>query len=196
MRTTLAPMPSTPISCPPNGVVVSAVSIERGGLEFRFGGLRQLLRRLRDLHAAGRVEHRFDDVVVAGAAADIAFQLMPDRFLVELAAMAVHDIDRRHDHAGRAIAALKGKFIDEGLLQRMELAGGLLQSFNGRDTFAARFVGQLGTGADGRAVNQHCTCAANLDFAGDFSAVEIQRIAENFGKRFLRLAVYLPGFAI
>src|SRR4029434_5397242 len=73
---------------------------------------------------------------------------------------------------------------------------GFLQSFNGRDTFAARFVGQIGTGADGRPVNQDGAGAANLDFAGNFSAVEIQGVAQNFGKRFLRLAVYLTGFAV
>ena len=103
---------------------------------------------------------------------------------------------RRHDHARRAIAALEGKLIDERLLQRMERAVGFFQSFNGHDAFAARFIGQIGTGADGRTVNQHCTGAANLDFAGNFSAVQIQRVAQDFSESFLRLAVYLPGFAV
>src|SRR6478609_9325784 len=49
--------------------------------------------------AAGCIKHRLDDVVVAGTAADVAFQLLADGLLVELAAMAVHNIDRRHDHA-------------------------------------------------------------------------------------------------
>src|SRR6186997_2148176 len=35
------------------------------GIEFENCCLRLLFRRLRDLHAAGCVEHRFDDVVVA-----------------------------------------------------------------------------------------------------------------------------------
>src|ERR1700730_5527422 len=47
-----------------------------GGLECGFGCRQRLFGRLRDIHAASRIEHRFDDVVVAGAAADIAFQLL------------------------------------------------------------------------------------------------------------------------
>src|SRR6476660_3878519 len=39
---------------------------------------RELFRGLCEMHAAGGVEHRLDDVVVAGAAADIALELVPD----------------------------------------------------------------------------------------------------------------------
>src|SRR6476619_4198997 len=53
---------------------------------------RELFRSLCEMHAAGGVEHRFDDVVVAGAPADIALELMPDGFLVELAVVAVDDV--------------------------------------------------------------------------------------------------------
>src|SRR5437762_10854575 len=112
LRTTLAPMPSTPMFCPPNRSYCfrrfhrNAAVLNEGS-----GGLRQLFSRLRDFHAAGRIEHRFDDVVVAGAAADIAFQLLPDGGLVEFAAIAVHDIDRRHDHARGAVAALQALIV-------------------------------------------------------------------------------------
>src|SRR3989304_10067409 len=46
--------------------------------------------------------NRLHDIVVAGAAAEIAFQLLADRVFVEIVALAVHDIDRAHDHARRA----------------------------------------------------------------------------------------------
>src|SRR6266550_2580425 len=92
LRTTLAPMPSTPMSCPPDrSYYFRRFHRNEAVFECWFGGLRQLLCRLRDLHAVGRIEHRLDNVVVAGAAADIAFQLVPDSCLVELAAIAVHD---------------------------------------------------------------------------------------------------------
>src|ERR1700712_5226865 len=121
LRTTLAPMPSTPMFCPPNrSYLFPLFPSKAGGLEFWISGPRRLFGRLRNLHAAGRVEHRFDDIVVAGAAADIAFQLVPDGFLVELAAVAVHDIDRRHDHARGAIAALQAVIVAERLLHRMQ----------------------------------------------------------------------------
>src|SRR5271165_4108132 len=65
-----------------------------------FGGLRHRG------HFARALGHRFDDVVVAGAAADVALESVADRRLVEIEAFAVHQVDRRHDHARRAEAAL------------------------------------------------------------------------------------------
>src|SRR5712671_7919722 len=93
LRTTLAPIPSTPMTCPPNRSYCFRHFHRKAVLDFGSSGPRRLFGRLRDLPAAGRIEHRFHDVVVAGAAADIAFQLVPDGFLVELAAIAVHNID-------------------------------------------------------------------------------------------------------
>src|SRR5580704_15700343 len=81
----------------------------------------RLFGGLRDLHAAGRIEHGLDDIVIAGAAADIAFELLADGGLVELAAMTLHDVDRRHDHARRAIAALQAVIVAERRLHRMQL---------------------------------------------------------------------------
>src|SRR5687767_1426118 len=105
LRTTLAPMPSTPMSCPPDRNYCFRCFVSKRGLEFENGCRRRLFRCLRDLHAPGRVEHCLDDVVVAGAAADVAFEFLADGFLVELAAMAVHNIDCRHDHARGAVTA-------------------------------------------------------------------------------------------
>src|ERR1700733_4384243 len=78
-----------------------------------FGGLR-------DLHAAGGVEHGFDDVVIAGAAADVALELLAQRHLVEIRSMAVDDVDRRHDHARRTVTALQPMIVAEGGLHRMQ----------------------------------------------------------------------------
>src|SRR6202051_654549 len=123
LRTTLAPMPSTPISCSPYRSCLirhfhrswrSEISAIKASCLRLFGGLR-------DLHAAGGVKHRLDDVVIAGAAADIAFELVPDGCLVELAAIAVDDIDRRHDHARGAVAALQPVIVAECRLHRMQL---------------------------------------------------------------------------
>src|SRR5262249_30884168 len=68
---------------------------------------------------AGR--DRLQDVVVAGAAAEIAFELLADRLLVEVVALAADDVDRRHDHAGRAEAALQAVVLAERLLHRVQL---------------------------------------------------------------------------
>src|SRR6476620_12206503 len=92
LRTTLAPMPSTPIASLPVGPHqlrerVSGADRSRF-LIFESPDLadQELFRCLCNVHAAGGVEHRFHDIVVAGAATDVAFQLVPDGILVELAA--------------------------------------------------------------------------------------------------------------
>src|SRR5205823_14171858 len=96
LRTTLAPIPSTPIASLPVGLHPlrkypesahrSRINFEKSDLA---GQSDRLFRRLRNLHAAGGIEYRFDDIVVARAAADIALELAPDGGLIELAAMAV-----------------------------------------------------------------------------------------------------------
>src|SRR5260370_12281333 len=114
LRTTLAPMPSTPMFCPPDrSYYFRRFHRNEAVLYFGSGSLRRLFGRLRDLHAAGRIEHRFDDVVVAGAAADVAFQLVPDGGLVELTPIAVPEIDRRHDHSAGAITPLPAVVVAE-----------------------------------------------------------------------------------
>src|SRR5712692_8276408 len=116
LRTTLAPIPSTPIVSLPVGPHRQRILLAQIAVSFWFRKsnlsdheLGWLFRGLRNLHAAGGVEHRFDDIVVAGAAADIALKLVPDGVLVELAAVAMNDIDRRHDHARCAVTSTDRK---------------------------------------------------------------------------------------
>ena len=47
-----------------------------------------------------------DDVMITGAAADIAFKLVTNRVVIKLLALTIDDIDRCHDHARRAEATL------------------------------------------------------------------------------------------
>src|SRR5437660_12853034 len=95
LRTTLAPIPSTPIASLPVGPHQLRETLEgrrsQPVLDFESPELadQELFRCLCNVHAAGGVEHRFDDIVVAGAAADLAVQLLPDGILVELAAVPV-----------------------------------------------------------------------------------------------------------
>src|SRR5262249_34233520 len=72
-------------------------------------------------HGAGAGGNRLDDVVVSGAPAQVAVELVPDGLLVELVALATHHIERRHDHAGRAEPALQSVVLAERLLHRMQL---------------------------------------------------------------------------
>src|SRR5947209_16671612 len=88
LRTTRAPTPSTPIFCPPLPELFPPLSSNRAALNGSICSKSRLFRRLRDLHLAGGIQHRLDDVVIACAAADVALELLPHRRLVEIAAMA------------------------------------------------------------------------------------------------------------
>src|SRR5215475_2665520 len=95
LRTTLAPMPSTPISILPTGVSGPPFPPNAAAVDFSDDQGKRLFGRLRNLHAAGGIQHRLDDIVIAGAAADIALELVPDGGFVQLAAVAMDDVDRR-----------------------------------------------------------------------------------------------------
>src|SRR5258705_7702478 len=164
LRTTLAPIPSTPIASLPVGPhqLRESLGADRSQfLIFESPDLadRELFRCLCNVHAAGGVEHRFDDIVVAGAAADVALQLMPDGILVEPAAVAIDDIDRRHDHARGAIAALQAVIVAECSLHRMQDVP-LRDALDGGDIGAVGLSDQHRTGLDSPALDMAATGAA------------------------------------
>src|SRR3989440_8188462 len=63
-----------------------------------------------------------DDVLVAGAAADVALEPAPDLRLGEPVAVRAEELDAGHDHPRGAEATLERVVLPEGLLERMELA--------------------------------------------------------------------------
>src|SRR5579885_1023687 len=105
LRRTAAPIP----------VALMAVSSRWLLLKTLLGGLP---RRTSSAHGFGAGGNGFDDVVVARAAADIAVELLADGLLVEVVALAAHDIERGHDHARRAIAALQAVVLADGRRHR------------------------------------------------------------------------------
>src|SRR5215469_11770086 len=91
LRRTAAPIPVALMAAPP---VVTLTSLPCSALSCSAHGL-----------GAGR--DRFDDVVIAGAAADVAFELLADGVVVEVVTLAPDHVDRSHDHARCAVAALQ-----------------------------------------------------------------------------------------
>src|SRR2546425_1056963 len=87
-------------------------------------------------HVFGRPLDRLDDVVIAGAPAEVAFQLVAD-LLLGGARIALEELGGRQDHARRAEAALQAMLLPEALLDRMEIAV-LGEPFDGRDRRAVR----------------------------------------------------------
>src|ERR671936_740406 len=69
-----------------------------------------------------RLVDGLDDVLVAGAAAEVALEPAPDLVLGQPVAVRSEEFDAGHDHPRRAEAALEGVALPERLLQRMQLA--------------------------------------------------------------------------
>src|SRR5258705_12325535 len=82
-------------------------------------------------HVLGGVLDGLHDVVVAGAAAEVAFQLVADVGLGGLG-VALEELGRGHDHPRRAEAALQAVLLPEPFLDRVELAV-LRHPLDGRD---------------------------------------------------------------
>src|SRR5690242_6714442 len=82
-------------------------------------------------HDAGGLADRQDDVVVAGAAADVALDRVPDLGVGGVA--VVHEQVRGgHDHTRRAEAALEPVLLPEALLQRVQVDA-VAQALDRRD---------------------------------------------------------------
>src|SRR6266568_5045526 len=105
---------------------------------------RRLLGRRAAAHGPGAGGNRFDDVVIAGAAAQVALELLADGPLLERVALAVDDVDRGHDHAGGAEAALQAVVLAERLLHRVQLAVG-------REPLDGQHLGAVGLQREQRA---------------------------------------------
>src|ERR1700759_1427912 len=90
--------------------------------------------------------------MIAGAAADVAFELMADRVFVEVAAVPMHDVDRRHDHARGAVTALQAMIVAEGGPRRVQLVA-LRDAFDGGDAGAIGLPPQHGAGFDGATID-------------------------------------------
>src|SRR5436190_12303003 len=84
--------------------------------------------------------HSRDDARVGAAAADVAAHALA-HIGVARSARLVEERHRRHDLAGRAVAALEAVVIDERLLYRMQtIAVG--ETFDRRDLAARRGCGK------------------------------------------------------
>src|ERR1035438_3335289 len=82
------------------------------------------------LHVPARLPNGLKNVHVAGTAAGIAGDRVPDLFLVRIGILRKQLVSREHE-AGRAIAALQPIGVAEGFLNGMELAV-LRETFDGR----------------------------------------------------------------
>src|SRR5215813_11173929 len=147
-------------------------------------------------HSLGAGRDRLHDVVVAGAAADVAFELMADGLLIELVALAVHDVDRRHDHARRAVAALQPMMLAERFLHRMQRPVLLRQPLDGGDVGALDLPREHGARLHRLAVDMHDAGTALRGVATHMGAGEPQVLAQELHQQRARIDVTGDGLAV
>src|SRR5262245_8906573 len=139
------------------------------------------------VHLGRGVFHGVNDVLIAGAAAEIAFQSMTDllfsrgRILPEQPACG-------HDHSGRAITTLEAMAFPEAFLQRVQLAL-LSKPFDGGDFSAVGLYSQNGAGFDGLAVHHRRAGAADGCLAADVSPGQSRQVANEMNQQQSRLDI-------
>src|SRR3972149_816844 len=125
------------------------------------------------LHVRGAQLHRLDDIVVAGAAAEVAVEPRAYRFLRERLAVALHQIDGTDHHAGCAKSALQAVTFLERRLHRMHLTVRFADTFDGCYLRTAALHRERHAGFDGVAVYEHRARAALAGVAADVRAGKI-----------------------
>src|ERR1044072_326781 len=180
LRRTAAPIPVALMAFPPAGI----------GWMFLICLLRAALR-----HRLWPRGDRLHDVVVAGAAADVAFELVADGLVVEVVALAVYHINRLHDHAGRTETSLQAVIVAERFLHRVQRAV-LRQALDRGDGCAFGLPGEHGAGLHGLAVHVDHAGAALRGVTPDMGAGETQALAQVLNQQSAGVGVRGDGLAV
>ncbi len=150
-------------------------------IDFRQPGAdRATRRRRRRIGLGPRIEHRLDDLAVAGAAAQHAAQRVHHRRLVRRR-VAPQQIGGRHQHARRADAALRRAVAMKGPLQgrRLAVPG---EALDRGYAAPAHLPQRHHAGAHLRAVQQHRARAAVAGVAADLGSRQSQVLAQDIGE--------------
>src|SRR3990172_8533428 len=135
-----------------------------------------------------------DDVVVAGAAAEVALEAVPDRVRSARLA-AVEERDGGEHHPRRAIAALQRVVVVERLLDRVQDAVGG-EPFDRRELGPVRLDSEHGAGLHGLAVEQHRAGAARRGVTADVRAGQPEALAEHVDEQLARLELQFVAGAV
>src|SRR4029450_13750844 len=133
-------------------------------------------------HRLGAGGDRLNDIVIAGATADVALEFFTDRCLIRLAP-STHDIKCHHHHARGAVAALKAVILTKSRLHRVEGGLGRGQSLNGGDRRALALERGHGARFYRYAIDMHDTRAALRCVATDVRACELEPLPEKVDER-------------
>ncbi len=153
------------------------------------------LRRYRIIaHLRCRILNRSHDIVVAGAAAQVAFKAMA-HFIIGWIRVLLQQIVGGNDHAWCAIAALQAVAFPEPFLKWVQLAiGG--QTLDCCDFGSIGLNCQYGAGFHTLAVHKNDTRATLAGIAADMGSGEIKALAQVVNQQRPRLNIVLVGSAI
>src|SRR5712672_866636 len=141
-----------------------------------------------------RAFHRIDDRLIAGAAAVISGKMLAD-FLAVRFALLLQQILRGHQHARRAVAALKGVAVTKGSLEIGDLTA-VGQSLDGFDRCAMRLHREHQAGAHDLAIDTHGAGPANTVLAADMGTGQFQMLAQKIREIDARQYMRLDALAI
>src|SRR5262249_145934 len=175
-------------------VAITQNVIARGAQPPGGGGTRPAPTRLSLGHLRRSVFHCIHDMLVPRASAEIALEPLTNLSLIRLR-MLLQQSTRRHDHPGRAIAALQTMVLPETLLHRMQPRFGS-ESFNRRHLRAVSLNREQPPGLHRSPIEQNRACPADRSLTSDVGPCEPNKIADEMNKQQTRFNVCVVTGAI
>ena len=114
----------------------------------------------------------------------------------EIVALAMDHIDRGHDHAGGAEAALQAVMLAEGFLHRMQRRAIGGQPLDGPDLVAVGHHRKRGAGLHRLAVEMHDASAALRGVAADMGTGQPQVFAQKLHQEGTGVDIGVDGIAV
>ena len=148
------------------------------------------------MHHIGRGSDGLHYIVVAGAAAEIAFQTLPDFPLAQPLRVLLHQVNGAHHHARRAETTLKRMILTKRLLHRVQGAIGRGQALNRGDRGAIAHHRQGGAGLHRFAIDMDHAGPALAGVAADMRAGQPQLFAQQFDQQGAALDRHAVALAV
>ena len=126
--------------------------------------------------------HGIHDVIVAGAAAEVARDRLPNLLIRGIGIFFQEGFEGHHE-AGGAEAALQGVGLVEGFLDGMQMIGVGGQALDGEDVVAVGLHREEQAGADGLAVEKDGAGAADAMLAAHVGAGQVQVVADEVAEQ-------------
>src|SRR5262249_48338254 len=142
-----------------------------------------------------RVERRGDDILIAGATAQIAGNGDAHLLLGRIRIVA-QELDERRQDARRAEAALEAMVFMEGLLQGVQLVGRQRDALDGENIMAVRLHREHQAGARRTIVEEDGACPANAVLAAEMGTGEAKLVTDEISQRHADLDFFFVALAV